>query len=343
MTNRERVENAIAGRPVDRFPVFPILIAPACKLMGVSQRDYFRDPSIMAETLLKARELCGFDGIYVSRDNWVYHEALGGKLFYPEDDETFSKGTLLGSVAEYDKLVVPDPREARSMRTVLEAAERVMSEAGDTFYIQANIDTGPFSLACVLRGAQGFIMDLYNEDEALTAAFLEFCTDTVIAYGKEMIATGVHGIQMGEATASLLSPDLFRKFVLPYLNRAAEELAGQGADIWLHICGSTRHISADIATLSIQGFEVDALVPLGEARNLLGPKIALKGNIDTSFLLQASPEGVYLKTREILADYGLPSGLIFSPGCGVPKMTTLENLKAMVRACEDFEPRNVKK
>jgi len=336
MNSLERIQNAIAGKAIDRIPVFPILIAPACRLLGVKQRDYFLKADVMADTLLRARELCGFDGIYVSKDYWVYHEALGGKLVYPEDDETYSEGPLLSSVAGYEHLSVPDPSTAPSMSTVIQAAKQVVSKAGRECYIQANIDTGPFSLACVLRGAQGFIMDLYDEDEHRITDFLDFCTEVVIAYGKAMIATGVHGIQMGDATASLLSPELFKTYALPYLEKAVSALEGSGADIWLHICGNTRHILPEIARLPIQGFEVDALVPLQEARRLIGPHIALKGNLDTSFLLQSSPEEVYDTSLRILADYVLSSGLIFSPGCGVPKMTPLQNLKAMVEACKEF-------
>lgn len=335
MNSLERVRHTMRGKAADRIPVFPILIAPACRLMGVRQRDYFLDPEVMAHTLLKARELCGFDGIYVSKDNWVYHEALGGRLVYPEDDETYSEGCILGSAAEYEKLSLPDPPNAPSMRTVIAAAKRVVSEAGRDYYIQANIDTGPFSLACVLRGAQDFIMDLYDEDEKMIAAFLDFCTEVVIIYGKAMIATGVHGIQMGDATASLLNPELFKRYALPYLEKAVRALSGLGADIWLHICGNTRHILPEIERLPIDGFEVDALVPLSEARKLIGPRIALKGNLDTSFLLQSSPEEVYEASKRLLKEYGGDSGLIFSPGCGVPKMTPLENLRAMARACED--------
>jgi len=343
MSSLELVRAAMSGKAIDRIPVFPILIAPACKLIGVRQRDYFLDSKVMATTLIEARKICGFDGIYVSKDNWVYHEALGGKLEYPEDDETYSKDRVLGSLDGFMHLEIPDPFTAPSMRTVIGAARKVVEEVGTEYYIQANIDTGPFSLACVLRGAQEFIMDLYDGNSVQVYAFLDFCTETIITYGKAMISTGVHGIQMGDATASLLNPDLFRSFALPYLEKVVNALTGRGADIWLHICGNTLHILPDIARLPIQGFEVDALVPLENARKLLGPDIALKGNIDTSFLLSASAQEVYEKSRKILSESGLDTNFIFSPGCGVPKMTPLHNLKALVKACDNYHPGGTKK
>ena len=351
MTGLERTRAAMRGHAVDRVPVFPILIAPACRLVGVKQREYNLDPRVMAETLLQARELCGFDGIYVSRDNWVFHEALGGTLDFPEDDESFTRTPLLADLPGWRSLSVPDPRDAPGMRTVLAAARQVVASAGNRFYVQANIDTGPFSLAAVLRGAEAFLMDLATADEGELRGLLELCTDVVIAYGKAMIATGVHGIQFGDATASLVSPADFQRFVVPYQRRALEALGGARVetgggsgpgpasaeprcDRWIHICGRTDHVLPLMRGLPFQGFEVDAKVPLREARRLLGDRVALKGNLDTTFLLRQSADVVRRESARILHD--APShGVVFSPGCGVPRMTPLENLRAMVHAAEE--------
>jgi len=334
MTGLERTRAVIRGQPVDRIPVFPILLAPACELTGVRQRDYNLDPSIMADTLLRAREMCAFDGIYVSRDNWVCHEALGGDLTFPENDESFTKLPLLGSLRDWRSLSIPDPENAPGMRTLLDAARKVMAAAGDRSYVQANIDTGPFSLAAVLRGTENFLMDLATADQQDVRELLAFCTEVVIAYGKAMIATGVHGIQYGDATASLISPADFAKHVLPWQERSLRALGGNGCDLWVHICGKTDHIMPLMRNLPFQGFEVDAKVDMSVARGFLGDRIALKGNLDTTFLLQRSPDEVYAACRRIL-ETGPTSGVILSPGCGVPRMTPLANLRAMVRAAED--------
>lgn len=334
MTGLERTRGAIRGQPVDRVPVFPILLAPACELTGVHQRDYNLDASIMADTLLRAREMCGFDGIYVSRDNWVYHEALGGKLTFPDNDESFTKVHLLESVRDWHSLSVPDPENAPGMRTVLDAARRVMAAVGNRFYVQANIDTGPFSLAAVLRGTQNFLMDLATADPKELEELLSFCTDVVIAYGKAMIATGVHGIQYGDATASLISPADFSRFVLPFQERSLRALGGTDCDLWVHICGKTDHVLPLMRNLPFQGFEVDAKVDMNVARRLLGRSIALKGNLDTTFLLQRTPNEISAECRRILSA-GPATGVVLSPGCGVPRMTPLTNLRAMVRASEE--------
>jgi uroporphyrinogen-III decarboxylase len=112
-------------------------------------------------------------------------------------------------------------------------------------------------------------------------------------------------------------------------------LQGRGSDLWIHICGNTRHILPLLRDLPFEGFEVDTRVEMTEARRLLGGRIALKGNLDTTYLLQRTPEEVHAACRAILASGPFSTGVVLSPGCGVPRMTPRENLRAMMRACED--------
>ena len=335
VTGLERTRRSIRGEATDRIPSFPILIAPACRLLGVPQRDYALDPRVMADTLLGARDMLGFDGIYVSRDNWVMHEALGGEVTFPEDDEPFSRTPLLGSIKEHRRLSVPDPYAAPGMKTVLAAARNVAAAAGNRHYLQANIDSGPFGLAAVLRGTQEFLLDISTENERQVQEYLAFCAEVTTAYGRAMAETGVHGIQFGDSTASLVSPLDYRRFVLPLQERVIDGLLSCGCDLWIHICGRTEHVLPLLRDLPIQGFEVDALVDLGLARSLIGERIALKGNLDTSFLLHEPAAAVYAASRGLLDTPGLGTRFILSPGCGVPRDTPAENLRAMVKACED--------
>lgn len=336
MTSLERTRKSLRGEKIDRIPGFPISLASTCKIMGVKQRDFSLDPDIMAETLIAFREKVGCDGIYVSRDNWIYHEALGGNLVFPEDAESYSTEPVLKHLKEFRRLSVPEPWDSPGMRTLLSAAQKIVSAVGDTYYIQANIDTGPFSLGGVLLGAEKFLLSIMTEDETLVSEYLEFCTRVVVAYGKAMINTGVHGIQFGDSTASLLGPEHFKHFALPWEIKAVDGLIGNNCDIWIHICGKTDQFLHLFKTTNFQGFEVDATVPMPLARRLLGEKIAIKGNLDTTFLLRETPETVYKATQDIIRGSGFKTGLIISPGCGVPRMTRLENLVAMQKACEDY-------
>jgi len=74
-----------------------------------------------------------------------------------------------------------------------------------------------------------------------------------------------------------------------------------------------------------------------EAKRLLSEKIALKGNLDTTLLLRGTPNQVYQETQNIIKSGNFKTGVVISPGCGVPRMTPYTNLEAMVKACKDFK------
>jgi len=80
------------------------------------------------------------------------------------------------------------------------------------------------------------------------------------------------------------------------------------------------HSGADI-------IDVDWMVPLAEARELVGPNITLCGNFDpVGVLLQGSPEDVAKAARQCIKAGG--DKFILMPGCEVPPDTPEENIRA---------------
>jgi uroporphyrinogen decarboxylase len=335
MNKKERMKNAIAGEAIDHFPSIFIATSVICQILGIKQSKWATDAEILADSFIRFTEICGCEGIYVTRDNLVTHQAIGGKILFPEDDEPIAQEPVLNSLKDFKKLKVPDPNRAAGMKTVITATRKVIEKTSDNFYVMANIDCGPFSTAANLRGLENFLWDIMIEDPLLVHEYLNFCTELVITYGKAMQQTKVHGIQFGDASASLVNSQQFQEFVLPYLHQALNALSNNMCDLWLHICGQTEHIIPFLKDLNIDVFEVDSMVPLAKARQLIGPQIALKGNLDTVFLQNATSGEVYQKTIEIIQEYQNPSGLVVSSGCGVPRNTPLKNIKAVIKACKD--------
>lgn len=184
----------------------------------------------------------------MSRDNRVFHQAFGGTLNFPEDDEPHAAEPLLSSMGDFRSLALPEPARAPGMSMIIEAARQVVRARGREYYIQSNLDSGPFGLGAELMGLEKFLLAVSSGDKDEVAKYLDFCTQAVIDYGQAMIAAGVHGIQYGDACASLVGPEMYREYVLPYQRRTVEELADGGCDLWIHICGKTEHLLPFVAT-----------------------------------------------------------------------------------------------
>lgn len=84
--------------------------------------------------------------------------------------------------------------------------------------------------------------------------------------------------------------------------------------------------------------EVDHKVDLALARSIVGDRACVIGNVDpVTVLLQGTPDRVRAASEECL-EAGRGGGYILGSGCVVPRITPLENVKAMVQAARDSAP-----
>ena len=81
--------------------------------------------------------------------------------------------------------------------------------------------------------------------------------------------------------------------------------------------------------------EADWLVDLAFARQRMGNRVALKGNLNTTTLVQAGPKTIYDLSRELMKTRGLEKGFILSSGCALGRDTPPANVDAMAQAAVD--------
>jgi uroporphyrinogen decarboxylase len=100
-----------------------------------------------------------------------------------------------------------------------------------------------------------------------------------------------------------------------------------GATVKLHICGNITNIVEHMAKSGADVIDVDWMVPLEKARQLVGPDIVLCGNFDPSaVLLQGTPRQVAESAGKCIKAGGKKFFLM--PGCEVPPATPQQNIRA---------------
>ena len=85
MNSLERFQTALAMKEPDRVPVAPSVLTRAIKKAGAKQYDYHTNPEVLANAQILHCDLYDFDGMYISSDNVIMYEALGGKIIYPDE------------------------------------------------------------------------------------------------------------------------------------------------------------------------------------------------------------------------------------------------------------------
>jgi MtaA/CmuA family methyltransferase len=169
-------------------------------------------------------------------------------------------------------------------------------------------------------------MDLIDKPEMFIEAG-EVLVQNAISFAVAQLRAGADMVGVGDAAASLIRPDMYREYVLPLERKLFSAIHEAKGAVKLHICGNTKHIIQYMAESGAGIVDVDWMVPLAEARELVGPNITLCGNFDPSaVLLQAGPGDVAKAARQCIEAGG--DKFILMPGCEVPPATPEENIRA---------------
>ena len=332
MTSKQRCLNAIAGRPVDRVPVFPLLMFFAVDRAKITYRQYASDAAALADAQLNMRQRFGVDAITACSDAFRLSADLGGQMDFPEMAPPRLVQPLVRSEADLKRLGRPDP-SARGSRMAdrVEGVRRLAKAAGDDCLVLGWVEM-PFAEACAICGISDFMM-LLHDDPVLAHRVLEFLTPLEIDFAIAQMEAGAPMIGAGDAAASLISPRMYREFVLPYEQRVCRAVRERGGTIKLHICGNTNLLLDDMAQCGAELFNVDHMVDLARAADVYSRAgKCFKGNLNpVADMLQSTPDRCRERALEcIRIAAGRP--YMLSAGCEVPAGVSDETFRAFCEA-----------
>ena len=333
MNSKERCLAAIQGKPVDRAPVFPLLMFFAQSRYGITYREFATDGRALADAQLNIRDRFPLDAITACSDAFRVSADLGADMRYPEEKTPFAASPLVRTEADFKRLKRPDPLQAGSR--MADRTVSVLDAVGPDCLVLGWVDM-PFAEACSLCGVTVFLMMLHD-DSVLAHAILRFLTGIVIDFGLAQLQAGAPMLGAGDAVASLISPRQYREFALPYEQTVVEAMHAAGGLVKLHICGNTTHLLPDMLRTRADLFNVDHLVDFQQASSIYGQAhLCFKGNLNpVADLMQATPEQCRAKSLERLqAAAGLR--YMLSPGCEVPAETSDEVFRAFCETPQAF-------
>ncbi len=339
MNARQRVLNAIAGKPVDRIPVAMHNFPFAARRAGLTIREYMYNPAAAAKALADAAHEFGYDCIIIDFDTCALAEAMGAEIALEGDEPARIAAPICRSPEEVLQLPLPDPARDGRLPLWLETTRELRKLAGDDFAIMARADQGPFALLGLLLDANELLMELLDESRAdAVEAALKHCTLAGAAFARAQLAAGSDLTSIGDSLAgeSLISPALYRRFAQPCEKSYRESLGG--GLLSLHICGKSANIIGDMAGTGSAVLELDHYSDLDAAFRTVANRSCIFGNLDPSAVLaRGTPELVRSKSREAIeAAKRHQARFVLCPGCLVMANTPPENLRAMVAAAHDF-------
>jgi uroporphyrinogen decarboxylase len=302
--------------------------------------DYRSDPEAVVKAHLQAWETYGHDCLLVDLDTTLLAEAMGATADASGDEPAHIAAPAISSLDDVGSLRPADPMRDGRLPVFLEAIYQLDKAVGREVSIRANCDQGAFSLACLLRGSEEFLMDL-AEDPTNPAIFelLDVCHASHLALHRAAAAAGGHFTSLGDSFSGpdVVSPQMFDHFARPYEERLVRELASEGVFTVIHICGDTTQILNSMAAYPYCGFELDYKTNAREAKRTVGAGHVLFGNIDPSGVVgRGNPDAIRQASQELIQTWSPGGHFVFNSGCAIPAGTPSENLHTLVQSAAEF-------
>ncbi len=325
MTPKERVHAVVAGQPYDRAAVTPIFMAWAANFIGHTYRDYYLDADVLAQSQLAVAAAFQLDQVSAISDPWREACAYGMEFEYPEHGVGKPSKPLIQSPEDVCRIRPFALEDAKRPRQRIESVRKMAQAVGKTHSVLGWVE-GPLALYADLRGVESMFLDLIDRPEMYVDR-AGIIIDNQIRFARAQVEAGADMIGVGDSVASLISPQMYERFVLPFEKKLFDAIHEAGALVKLHVCGDIRNSIGLMARTGCEIIDVDWMVPLDEARAAVGPDVTLAGNFDPSaVLLQGTPQNVADAARRNIQLAG--RRFILQPGCEVPPGTPEANIRA---------------
>lgn len=191
----------------------------------------------------------------------------------------------------------------------------------------------------LFRGMRGIMLDMFRVPEKLLEV-LEKATPIVVRGAKnasQMTGNPNVFMPLHKGIDSFMSLDQFSKFYWPTLKKTLLSFIDAGMTPWVFWEGNVEsrlEIIEDIPKgKAVYWFEQTDIF---KAKEVLGKKVCLRGNLPASLLCLATPPEVDAYCRRLIEKVGRDGGFIMDGGAGIPDEAKPENVQAMVEAVNTY-------
>ncbi|WP_242825421.1 uroporphyrinogen decarboxylase family protein [Desulfitobacterium dichloroeliminans] len=312
----------------------PLVFGGAAFLTDVKLRQYLQNGEVLGQCQLNSQQRFDYDAVFVYGDNCVEAEALGAKVYFPENAYPYLKEYILEDPGQLRELPVIDPRQDGRMPELLRAAEYLRTELGDHLPI-VGVVLGPMSIASQLMGLERLLY-LLLDSPCEFENVIKYTSEISQKFGMSLLAHGVHmtAVIDPSASESIIPGEVFVRYLLPHLRETFAHFREAGAlACWLMITGNTQGFLPYYGQCGIEIASIDYEVPLTEALKW-GENLTIAGNIKPYSFINKSSKDIFCRSQELIHQAMGRKRFILSSGCEIPLDSKPENLAAFVRGAK---------
>jgi uroporphyrinogen decarboxylase len=315
----DRFLRALLRRPVDRTPVWMMRQAGrylpeyrATRKEAGSFLDLCKNAELACEVTMQPLRRYPMDAAILFSDILTVPDALGLGLYFEEGE---------------------GPRFRKTVRSTadLEGLNSIVAD-DDLGYVMNAVRT-------IRRELNGQVPLIGFSGSPWTLATY-MVADAVADYLSAQVRAGAQALQIFDTWGGSLSAAGYKEFSLKYMQRVISRLPaeaeGRKLPVIVFTKGGGQWLNA-IAESGAQAVGIDWTTDIAVARDLVGNRVALQGNMDPSMLF-ASPARIREEVALILAGYGHGSGHVFNLGHGITPGVNPDHVTAFVDAVQELSP-----
>lgn len=342
----DRFLRALLRQPVDMTPVWMMRQAGRylpeyreTRAKAGSFMDLCKNPELACEVTIQPLERYPLDAAILFSDILTIPDAMGLGLYFTEGEGPKFERPIV-SKADVDAIAVPDPEG--ELRYVMDAVRTIRRELDGRVPL-IGFSGSPWTLATYM--VEGGSTKTFSKSKGmmfdqpeLMHALLGKLADSVTSYLNAQIAAGAQAVQIFDTWGGTLTPSDYKEFSLNYMQRIVDGLTreseGRKVPVILFTKGGGEWLEM-MAETGADALGLDWTTDIGVARDRVGHKVALQGNLDPC-TLYASPEVIRNSVGNILQGYGTGSGHVFNLGHGIHPAIPPEHAGAMIEAVHEL-------
>lgn len=342
----DRFLKALLREPVDVTPVWMMRQAgrylpeyKATRAKAGSFMNLCMNPELACEVTIQPLERFPLDAAILFSDILTIPDAMGLQLRFAEGEgPIFDKPVR--TEADVNNLFVPDPEG--ELKYVMDAVRTIRRELNGRVPL-IGFSGSPWTLATYMveggsskeySKVKGMLFDRPD----LMHKLLDTTAKAVIQYLNAQIAAGAQAVQIFDTWGGMLTPRDYKEFSLNYMQQIIDglnrEADGRKVPVILFTKGGGQWLEA-MADTGADALGLDWTCDIGKARERVGDRVALQGNMDPT-VLYANHDRIRQEVGTILESYGNGPGHIFNLGHGIHQHVDPENAGAFVNAVHDL-------
>jgi uroporphyrinogen decarboxylase len=340
----DRFLRALMRQPVDRTPIWIMRQAgrylPEYRATRSQAGDFMslcKNTELACEVTMQPLERFELDAAILFSDILTIPDAMGLGLYFAEGEgPKFRKPVRTEKDIEQLEVI----NTASDLTYVTDAVSTIRRELNGRVPL-IGFSGSPWTLATYMiegQSSRDFARAktmLYTQPELLHQ-LLDKLALSVIDYLNAQIASGAQAVQIFDTWGGVLSHAAYREFSLAYMQKIVAGLNTESEDRKVPVILFTKGGGQWLSSMADTGCDclgLDWSTNIGVARQTVGDRVALQGNMDPS-VLRGSDQSIRAEVGTILNSFGQGPGHVFNLGHGITPDIDPQKVKVLVEAVQ---------